>query len=93
MNDWNFHDQAAGLIPFDLRGYKGNVAVYYGINEDPIRAGVDSIPGLSSVVDLTHYGMIIFPTCKNNILAGSSTAHNAVAWKKLLNTACSKCLE
>jgi len=54
MEHWNLYDRAAESIPFNLRGYDGKVAVYYGINDDPIKAGMDSIPGLDRVLDLTH---------------------------------------
>lgn len=54
MEKWNFYDQAAALIPFNLRGYSGKVAVYYGVNNDPIRVGMDSVPGLSNVLEMTY---------------------------------------
>jgi len=54
MGHWNFYDKTAEVIPFNLRGYDGKVAVYYGVNDDPVRAGMDSIPGLNNVLDMTY---------------------------------------
>ena len=54
MAHWNLYDQVAASIPFTLRGYNGNVVVYYGVNDDPVKAGMDSIPGLNQVLDLTY---------------------------------------
>lgn len=54
MAHWNLYDQFAASIPFTLRGYNGNVVVYYGVNDDPVKAGMDSIPGLDKVLDLTY---------------------------------------
>ena len=39
-----FRDQTA--IPFVLHGRHGQVAVSYGVTEDPVRSGFDIIPGL-----------------------------------------------
>ena len=33
-------------IPFVLAGRSGHVAVYYGPNDDPVKAGFDHIPGI-----------------------------------------------
>lgn len=41
MNNWSLFDKAAELIPFHLGEYGGQVAVYYGINDDPIKSGFD----------------------------------------------------
>jgi hypothetical protein len=45
MNNWSFYDKPAGLIPFNLRGYNGKVAVYYGSNDDPQKVGYDFLVG------------------------------------------------
>ena len=52
MNNWHLYDKAPVLIPFNLRGFNGQVAVYYGINDDPTKAGFDFLPGLGFDIDL-----------------------------------------
>ena len=52
MSNWSFYDRAAQLIPFQLRGYRGQVAVYYGVNDDPRKAGFDFLTGLNFDIDL-----------------------------------------
>ncbi len=47
MNNWSFYDSVTGLIPFKLKGYNGKVSVYYGVNDDPIKVGFDSLPGIT----------------------------------------------
>jgi len=54
MNNWSFYDKAAELIPFSLRGYSGEVAIYYGINNDPIKVGFDFLTGLNFNIDLSR---------------------------------------
>jgi hypothetical protein len=51
MSTWAFYDKATALIPFTLKGYNGKVAVYYGVNDDPIRVGFDSLTGLNFDID------------------------------------------
>jgi hypothetical protein len=52
MNNWSFYDRVAALVPFELKGYHGKVAIYYGVNDDPIEAGFDSIAGLNFDIQL-----------------------------------------
>jgi hypothetical protein len=54
MIDHAMHDQAAAKIPFLLRGYGGMACVYYGANEDPIKAGFDCLPELPFDINLSR---------------------------------------
>jgi hypothetical protein len=54
MTNWPFYDRAAKFISFNLRGYSGKVAVYYGINDDPIKVGFDFLAGLNFNIDLSR---------------------------------------
>jgi hypothetical protein len=47
MNGWSLYDKAGESIPFSLNGYTGIVAVYYGLNTDPVKAGFDCLAGLN----------------------------------------------
>jgi hypothetical protein len=47
MSAWSFSHQATQRIPFILNGRRGHVAVYYGIDDDPVGAGFDVLPGLN----------------------------------------------
>jgi hypothetical protein len=51
MDEWSWHDRTAASIPFTLKGRKGQVAVSYGMNDDPVKAGFDSLPGLNFDID------------------------------------------
>jgi hypothetical protein len=53
MNNWSFYDSVTASIPFNLKGYNGNVAVYYGVNNDPLKVGFDSLPGLNFDINLS----------------------------------------
>ncbi len=52
MASWALYDQVAQTIPFSLNGRDGKVAVYYGVNDDSVRAGFDAIPGVSFPIEL-----------------------------------------
>lgn len=52
MNNWSFYNQIAKLIPFSLSGYNGEVAIYYGINDAPVKVGFDSLTGLNFNIEL-----------------------------------------
>ena len=54
MNNWSFYDCAAELIPFNLKGYNGKVSVYYGVNDDPIKVGFNSLPGIPFDIQLSR---------------------------------------
>jgi hypothetical protein len=45
-------DQPAAVIPFQLHGREGKLAVYYGVNTDPIQAGFDFLAGLNFDINL-----------------------------------------
>jgi hypothetical protein len=51
MDNWSFYDRATMLIPFNLKGYNGKVSVYYGVNDNPIKVGFDSLAGLNFDID------------------------------------------
>lgn len=52
MKNWSFYNKAAEIIPFNLKGYNGKVSVYYGVNDDPIKVGFDSLPGIHFNINL-----------------------------------------
>ena len=52
MCNWSFYESVTKVIPFNLKGYKGKVSVYYGVNDDPIRAGFDSLPQIGFDINL-----------------------------------------
>ena len=52
MNTWSLYNKLAESIPFNLHGYNGRVSVYYGKNDDPVKAGFDSFEGLDFDLNL-----------------------------------------
>ncbi|MBN1400321.1 MAG: hypothetical protein JXA74_05770 [Anaerolineae bacterium] len=54
MNPWSLYERPAALIPFALAGRAGQVAVYYGANDDPVRAGFDALAGLKFDIELSR---------------------------------------
>jgi len=52
MSTWSFGHEATKRIPFVLHGCRGHVAVDYGKNDDPVRAGFDILPGLGFSIAL-----------------------------------------
>jgi hypothetical protein len=65
MSTWSFYDKVTALIPFTLKGYDGKVAVYYGVNDDPIRVGFDSLTGLNFDIDLCRGYPVIHARIKS----------------------------
>jgi hypothetical protein len=53
MDNWSFYEKLTASIPFNLKGYNGKVVVYYGINNDPIKVGFDSLAGLNFNTNLS----------------------------------------
>jgi hypothetical protein len=47
-----YFPNAQQKIPFVLAGREGHVAVYYGPDDDPVKAGFDHIPGIHFPLDL-----------------------------------------
>jgi hypothetical protein len=47
-------NQPAIVIPFSLNEHDGKVVVYYGKNDDPIKAGFDIVPDLNFEIDLVR---------------------------------------
>jgi hypothetical protein len=54
MSTAPFFPEARARIPFTLAGRQGQVAVYYGLNDDAVKAGFDAIPGLPFDLALCH---------------------------------------
>jgi len=54
MDDWSLHNRIAESIPFKLKGHDGKVSVFYGSDDDPIKAGFDSLAGLNIDIDRCH---------------------------------------
>jgi hypothetical protein len=52
VSKWSLLDNPSAVIPFQLRGCDGRIAVYYGVNTDPVKAGFDFLAGLNFDVDL-----------------------------------------
>jgi len=52
MNTWSLYDKVAKLIPFNLNGHNGEVAVYYGKNDYSVKAGFDILSGLNFDINL-----------------------------------------
>ncbi len=51
MNNWSLYNNPAITIPFHLCGSNGVAAVYYGVDDDPVKAGLNSLPGLNFDID------------------------------------------
>jgi hypothetical protein len=47
VTKWSLYDNPSARIPFQLRGCDGKLAVYYGTNTDPVKAGFDFLAGLN----------------------------------------------
>jgi hypothetical protein len=54
MNTKSYFPKAQKIIPFKLADRQGEVAVYYGPNDDAVRAGFDAIPGINFPIALCH---------------------------------------
>jgi hypothetical protein len=65
MNAWSFYNCAAKLIPFKLKGYNGKVSAYYEVNDDPIRVGFDSLPGIPFDIHLSRGYPVIHARIEN----------------------------
>ena len=52
MNSESYFPEAQAKLPFILAGHQGTIAVYYGVNSDPAKAGFDALPGLNIPLDL-----------------------------------------
>jgi hypothetical protein len=52
MNRWSLFDHLSAEIPFHLRGHEGKIAIYYGQNDDPVKAGFDFLAGLNFDINL-----------------------------------------
>ena len=52
MNMWSLYNEPAMVIPFRHYDHDGRVVIYYGKNEDPVRAGFDIIPDLNFDINL-----------------------------------------
>ena len=52
MNTVPFFPEAQATMPFILAGCEGHIAVYYGPNDNAVKAGFDAIPGISFPINL-----------------------------------------
>jgi hypothetical protein len=52
MSTNSYDSKAQRLVPFTLQGRRGRVAVYYGPNDDAVKAGFDAVPGIDFPIDL-----------------------------------------
>lgn len=79
MNTWSLYDKATKLIPFNLNGYNGEVAVYYGKNDYPVKAGFDILPGLNFDIDLCRGYPVVHVKIEN--YEGSGTERSVVGYR------------
>jgi hypothetical protein len=54
MNMQSLYNEPAMVIPFKHYKHDGRVVIYYGKNEDPVKAGFDIIPNLNFDINLCH---------------------------------------
>jgi hypothetical protein len=52
MNFAPYFPEAEARLSFTLGGHPGTIAVYYGANADPAKAGFDALPGLNIPLDI-----------------------------------------
>jgi hypothetical protein len=52
MNSEAYFPESQAKLTFTLAGYPGSIAVYYGANADPAKAGFDALPGLNIPLDM-----------------------------------------
>jgi hypothetical protein len=81
MNPWSFYDRPAAQIPFRLNGYDGTAAVFYGMNDDPRKAGFDMIPGLNFNVDICRGYPLMHARIEKYAASGYRTA---CAWIQIV---------
>ena len=73
MTTWSLYDKPAATIPFTLNGRDGSVAVYYGKNDDPVRAGFDALPRLNFDINLCRGYPVIHAKIKEYSGSGYRT--------------------
>jgi len=49
---WSLYNEPAMVIPFKHYKHDGRIVIYYGGNEDPVKAGFDIIPDLNFDINL-----------------------------------------
>jgi hypothetical protein len=52
MSTDSYFLKAQKLVPFTLQGRQGRVAVYYGPNDDAVKAGFDTLSGIDFPIEL-----------------------------------------
>lgn len=52
MNMWSLYNEPTMIIPFKHYKHDGRIVIYYGENEDPVKAGFDIIPNLEFDINL-----------------------------------------
>ena len=65
MNTWALYNKVAKLIPFNLNGHNGEVSVYYGKNDDPVKAGFDILSGLNFDINLCRGFPVMYAKIEN----------------------------
>jgi hypothetical protein len=85
MNHWSFYNHAAALIPFDLRDCSGQVAVYYGVNDDPVKVGFDFLAGLNFDINLCRGYPVIHARIENYEGSGYRTM---CGWLQIVTSVC-----
>lgn len=55
----SYFDLASQTIPFNLKGFHGEVSIYYGVNEDPQKTGFDVLPDLPFDIGLSRGSPVI----------------------------------
>lgn len=82
MNPWSFYDRPAAQIPFRLNGYDGTVEVFYGPDDDPLKAGFDMVPGLKNNLDVCRG----YPLMHARIAGYSGSGYRtACAWIQVVS--------
>ena len=73
MTTESYFPKAQKVIPFTLADRQGQVAVYYGPNDDAVKAGFDAIQGINFPVELCHGFPVIHARIENYAGSGYRT--------------------
>ena len=65
MVAWSLQNQPEVVIPFNLHQHDGQVVIYYGKNDDPVKAGFDIVPDLNFEIDLCRGYPVIHARVEN----------------------------
>jgi hypothetical protein len=50
----SYFEHPSQTIPFNLKGFDGEVSVYYGVNDEPRKTGFDALPSLPFDISLSR---------------------------------------